>query len=54
MPHLYEVHAKNQIKETVLVYSEYFCVVTVCVTNVNEDGRCRLCDTCLEVRAAAL
>lgn len=54
MPHLCEVHAKNQIKENVLIYSVYFCIVTVCVTNVNEDGWLRLCDTCLEVRAAAL
>lgn len=38
MPHLCEVHAKNRIKENVLVYCVYFCMVTLCVTNVNEDG----------------
>lgn len=54
MPPLYEVHAKNQIKETVLVYSVYFCMVTVCVPSVNGDGWCQFSDMCLEVRAVAL
>lgn len=54
MPHLYEVHAKNQIKAPVLIYSVYFSMVTVCVANVNEDGWFLLSDTCLEVRVSAL
>lgn len=37
MPHLYEACVKNPIKETVLIYSVYFSMATVCVTNVNED-----------------
>lgn len=52
MSHLYEVHAKSQIKETVLIYSAY--IVLLYATSVNEDGWCQLSDVCLEVRAVVL
>lgn len=51
---LYKVRAKNPIQDTVLFYSVYFCMVTVCVPDVNEDGWCGLSAMCLDVRAVAL